>query len=47
MKIGYAVASVSLICVMLGFFAILSAIRFMRSLEGRNDGSGRPADQPA
>jgi MFS family permease len=47
MKIGYAVASVSLICTVLGLLAILSAIGFMRSLAGRDDGSGTPAGQPA
>jgi MFS family permease len=47
MKIGYAVASVSLICIVLGLLAILSAIGSVRSLAGRGDGSGRAAGQPA
>jgi MFS family permease len=47
MKIGYAVAAVSLICVVLGLFATLSAIGSVRSLAGRDDGSGDPAGQPA
>jgi MFS family permease len=47
MKIGDAVASVSLICTVFGLLSILSAIRFMRSLAGRDDGTGVPAEQAA
>lgn len=47
MKIGYAVASVSLICTMFGLLSILAAIRHMRSLAGRADSSGMPAGQAA
>jgi MFS family permease len=47
MMIGYSVAAVSLTCAVLGFFATYSAVRFMRTLEGREGSTGRPADQPA
>jgi MFS family permease len=47
MMIGYAVASVSLICVVLGFLASLSAVSYLRSLRGQDDGSGRPVGQLA
>ena len=47
MKIGYAVAAVSLTCVVLGLVSILAAITSVRSLADRDDGSGTPAGQPA
>lgn len=47
MKIGYAVALVALTCTVLGLLSILSAIGVMRSLAGRDDGTGVPAGQPA
>jgi MFS family permease len=42
MMIGHAVASVSLICSVLGFLASFLAIRYMKSLAGREGGEGRP-----
>ena len=45
MKIGYAVAAVSLTCVALGLFATLLAIGAVRSLAAREEVSGSPAGQ--
>jgi MFS family permease len=39
MMIGTAVASVSLVCAVLGLLASLAAVSYMRSLAGRDDGS--------
>jgi len=47
MMIGNAVASVSLVCAVLGLLASLAAVSYMRSLAGRDDGGASPAGQPA
>jgi MFS family permease len=47
MKIGDAVASVSLVCTVLGLLSILAAIRYMRSIAARDIDGGVPASQPA